>query len=70
MPWWKRNKQETTLTTVTVYKDKADKWRWTAKTANGKIVDASEQGYSSKSYATKKATRYAEAFDGTIEIEG
>lgn len=45
---------------VEVYADASGKWRWRAVARNGRIVDAAEQGYSTKRYALTKAERYAE----------
>ncbi len=59
MSWWKRFKAPKA---VEVYKDADSKWRWRAVAKNGKIIDASEQGYSTKRYAIGKAERYAETY--------
>ncbi len=40
---------------VEVYSDALGKWRWRAKARNGRIVGASEQGYRSRRWATRKA---------------
>lgn len=58
MNWLKRLKAPKT---VEVYKDAEGKYRWRAVAKNGKVIDASEQGYSTKRYATSKAERYAES---------
>lgn len=63
MKWWKRYK---TPETVEVYQDNDGRWRWRAISGNGRVLDASEQGYASKGYAIGKAKRYVEAFGGTI----
>lgn len=59
MSWWKRLKAPRA---VEVYKDAEGKYRWRAVAKNGKVIDASEQGYSTKRYATGKAERYAEPY--------
>ncbi len=43
--------------TVTVYRDRAGRWRWKAKAANGRVTGASEQGYRSRWYTKLKARR-------------
>mgnify|MGYP006296293411 FL=1 len=63
MPFWKRN---TGPKTVEVYKDNGGSWRWRSVAKNGKIVDASEQGYSTKRYALRKANSYVAGRD--IEV--
>jgi uncharacterized protein YegP (UPF0339 family) len=63
MKWWKRFK---TPDKVEVYQDAEGRWRWKAIAGNGKIIDASEQSYASKYYATGKAERYAEAFGAAV----
>lgn len=41
---------------LTTYRDRGGKlWRWRAKAGNGRVIDASEQGYVERSYARKKA---------------
>lgn len=37
------------------YQDKAGKWRWRAKSANGEIVGASSEGFESKQSAINNA---------------
>lgn len=38
-----------------VYEDTRGRFRWRVKAKNGRIVNASEQGYKSKYYASLKA---------------
>lgn len=59
MNWLKRLKAPKT---VEVYKDAEGKYRWRAVAKNGKVIAASEQGYSTKRYALSKAERYADAY--------
>ena len=33
---------------IKIYQDKADEWRWQAKASNGKIIDSSSEGFSSR----------------------
>lgn len=42
---------------VYVKQDSRGKWRWKAVAANGRVDNASEQGYRSKWYAKRKALR-------------
>ena len=65
MPFWKRNIR---VATVEVYEDASGKWRWRSVAKNGKVVDASEQGYSTKRYAIGKAERYAENYDLPVSV--
>lgn len=59
MAFWTRKKVPTA---VSVYADADARWRWRAVARNGKIVAASEQGYSTKYYALRKADEYGTAF--------
>lgn len=43
------------MTTLTFYKDKADKHRWRIKAENGAIIGASSQGFASKQKAGENA---------------
>lgn len=65
MKWWKSIKRPQS---VEVYEDAAGKWRWRSVAKNGKVVDASEQGYSTKRYAIGKAERYAENYDLAVTV--
>lgn len=40
-----------------IEKDKAGEWRWTRKSANGKIVGASTEGYKNKIDCVENAKR-------------
>lgn len=40
------------------FQDKQNKFRWRKRTANGKIVAASTQGYSRKADAVKNAVKH------------
>ena len=42
---------------ITVYKDKAGRWRWRRQAGNNRIVAASEQGFKTKFYARRDAKR-------------
>jgi uncharacterized protein YegP (UPF0339 family) len=42
---------------IILHKDPKNRWRWTAKAGNNKIVGSSEQGHISKWYATRKALK-------------
>ena len=42
---------------IEIYQDSAGKWRWREIAGNGKIVNASEQGYASRAYCESKAPR-------------
>lgn len=57
MPWWTSRK---TPKNIEVYLDGGGRWRWRAIARNGRVVDASEQGYSSKYYARDKAQHYSD----------
>ena len=48
-----------------VYADGAGRWRWRHIAGNGRIDNASEQGYRWRSYATWKAKR---AYPGVTVI--
>lgn len=65
MAWWNRTK---TPVRVEVYPDAGGKWRWRAVARNGKVLDAAEQGYATKHYATGKAERYRDAFAVDAEV--
>jgi len=66
MPFWTRKPKSPTR--VEVYADAAGKWRWRAIAANRKVTDASEQGYSTKYYAMKKATPTAERYGVEVSV--
>ncbi len=38
-----------------IYRSDDGRWRWHAKARNGRVVNASEQGYKSRYYASLKA---------------
>ena len=40
-----------------VYKDKKGEWRWKVKAANGKIVEASTEGYKNKEDCVSNSKR-------------
>lgn len=42
---------------LSVYRGRDGLWYWNVKARNHKVVDASEQGYRARWYATRKARR-------------
>jgi hypothetical protein len=42
---------------IILFRDSTGKWRYRVKAGNNRIVDASEQGFRSRWYATRRARR-------------